>query len=111
MPDLAAAKEFYKKALQKETYFDEPSWVVFEVSDYQLWLVAKDAEENFEEANASGTALTYLHVADVKALYHQFIECGAKSVQSPSGPAGFLEAVVEDPWDNRLGIAATPGSY
>jgi len=36
--DLLAAKDFYARAFAVPPYFDEPTWVVFQIHTYQLWL-------------------------------------------------------------------------
>ena len=51
--DLSAAREFYSKSFGVKPYFDEPTWVVFQIHDYQLWLEPNDleAESVFEATN------------------------------------------------------------
>ena len=106
--DLQAAKQFYSKGFGLQTFFDEPGWVIFDIGNYELWLVPSDSTKEYPEVyerSHKPRELTYWGVKDVEAVYRRFIDLGAivrKSMRK-DGPA-FMLAIVEDPWGNKIGL-------
>ena len=99
--DLAHAKEWYAKVLQRQPYFDQPFYVGFNVGGFELGL-----DPN---ASASGAAVAYWGVEDARAAYDRLIELGATAhhdVQEVGG--GIKVASVRDPFGNVLGIIENP---
>lgn len=76
--DLLAAKDFYSKAFGSKPYFDEPTWVVFQIHDCQLWLEPDNLTEEsvYETTNSfykssKQIKLTFWSVPDVQAICNQ----------------------------------------
>lgn len=113
VPDLRAAKQFYSKAFGVETYFDEPGWIVFEVGGFQLWLVPANSTEEHPEvygnADKADHELTYWKVKDIDTVYQRFIELGGTVRKQIRGNStDFMEAIMEDPWENKIGLCQGP---
>jgi len=109
--DLSAAKEFYSKAFGLTTYFDEPTWVVFQIHDYPLWLEPDNltGESVYEATDhfykpSEPVKLTFWSVKDVQAICNRFKELGGTLYKSPNRNGPFIYAIVEDPWGNKLGL-------
>lgn len=109
--DLSVAKEFYSKSFGLNPYFDEPTWVVFQIHDYQLWLEPENLTgESVYEATDSfykqskQIKLTFWAVEDVQAICNRFKQLGGTLNKSPKKNEPFTYAVVEDPWGNKLGL-------
>lgn len=102
--DIEAAKEWYKKVLGIEPYFDEPFYVGFNVAGYELGLAQS------ESINPStGNASTYWGVENVKEEYERLISLGAKPHEEPSDVGGdIVVAAVTDPWGNIFGMIYNP---
>ena len=105
---LDEAKAFYSKAFEVETYFDEPTWVVFEIGDYQLWLVPADSTEEHPEVYGvvgKPSGITYWQVKNIDAVCQRFTDLGGSVRKTKKNQGPFMEAIVDDPWGNRLGLA------
>ena len=109
--DLSAAREFYSKSFGVKPYFDEPTWVVFQIHDYQLWLEPNDleAESVFEATNtfykpSDYKNLTHWIVDDVQEICNRFKELGGAIFKPPKKDGPFIDAIVVDPWNNKLGL-------
>ncbi len=104
-PDLAAAKEWYARALGVQPYFDEPFYVGFNVAGYELGL-------DPDPASATGTgnsAVAYWGVSDAAAALARLVELGATDrlgVQDVGD--GIRLASVIDPFGNVFGIIENP---
>jgi lactoylglutathione lyase len=61
IPDLAKAKEWYAEAFQTKPYFDEPFYVGFNISGYELGL-----DPDGTGVNKGDTAITYWGVEDIE---------------------------------------------
>src|SRR3954466_11832227 len=100
-PDLDRAKAWYAKVLGIEPYFDEPFYVGFNVSGYELGL---DPDASSTPGGKAG-AITYWGVVDAQAAYDRLISLGAterSAVQEVGG--GIRVASVLDPFGNIFGI-------
>ena len=111
VPDLETAKQFYSKVFEAETYFDEATWVIFEIGNYQLWLVpAESTEEHPEVYGAFGKpeGVRYWKVNDIDSVYKRFIDLGGTTHNITGKNSLFKEAIVADPWGNKIGLASGP---
>jgi lactoylglutathione lyase len=106
--DLKVARKFYSKTFGVKTYFDEPTWVIFEVGGNQLWLVPADStEEHPEVYGAIGKPdceFIYWKVKDINAVFQKFIDFGGAVHKRIRRDGPFMEAIVEDLWGNKLGL-------
>ena len=103
--DLAKAKAWYANVLSIQPYFDQPFYVGFKVSGYELGLVP--TPDAGEKRSPSGTA--YWGVADAHGTYQRLLDLGA----TPQEPVqdvgeGILIGAVHDPFGNVLGIIENP---
>src|SRR4051794_40367925 len=109
--DVAAARDWYARALGVEAYFvreveGTPVYAEFRIGDYQHELGIID--RRFAPQRASGEpggAITYWHVDDVRAAVDWLVELGATVYEKvvERGP-GFVTASVVDPFGNVLGV-------
>jgi len=103
--DLDKAKAWYSSVLGIEPYFDQPFYVGFNVSGYELGL---DPDMSGITVGAGGVA-GYWEVADCEAACNRLFELGA----SPHSPVqdvgeGIRVASVTDPFGNVIGIIENP---
>lgn len=104
-PDLGAAKEWYRRVLEIDPYFDEPFYVGFNVGGYELGIVPDPAAT--PDRVAAGVA--YWGVTDADAAYTRLIELGASGhdpIQDVGG--GIRIGAVRDPFGNLLGVIENP---
>lgn len=102
--DMAAATEWYSKALGISPYFNEPFYVGFNVGGYELGL-----HPQMEAASGGESVETYWGVADIQATFAHLIACGATEHEAPNNVGeGLWVAMVKDPWGNILGIIQNP---
>ncbi|MDZ7630398.1 MAG: VOC family protein [Gemmatimonadaceae bacterium] len=103
--DLAAAKAWYVRVLEREPYFDEDFYVGFNVGGFELGLVPEpDAPA---ERDAAGVA--FWGVGDAEAAYARLLSLGAvdhEPVQDVGG--GVKIGAVRDPDGNVLGVVENP---
>ena len=103
--DLAAAKDWYTRALGVQPYFDQPFYVGFNIVGYELGL-------DPDPSSATGTgssAIAYWGVADVESALARLIELGAidrLGVQEVGGDIRM--ASVTDPFGNVFGVIENP---
>ena len=101
-PDLDRAKEWYRKVLERDPYFDAPFYVGFSVGGFELGLLP-DAE-----AGQAGVQ-AYWGVPDADAEIARLQTLGA-SVHSPVTDVGdgIKVASVLDPFGNMFSIIENP---
>jgi predicted enzyme related to lactoylglutathione lyase len=107
-PDLDRAKEWYKKALGIEPYFDEPYYVGFEVGGYELGL---NPDVRNHEPGTAGTAggVAYWGVEDAAAAYAHLLAAGAAPHSPVADVGGGIQvATVLDPFGNVFGLIENP---
>lgn len=99
--DLQVAKEWWKRFLGFDPYFDEPFYVGFNVAGYELGLLP--------DANPSDGALTYWGVDDVSAAVNASIAAGATE-HSPAAEVGdgIVTATVRIPQGSIVGFIYNP---
>ena len=104
VPDLAKAKDWYKKAFETAPYFDEPFYVGFSVGGFELGLLP----EGKGDAEADNV-IAYWGVEDIQGRYDHFIQCGATEHEKPNNVGGeLMVASVRDPWGNVIGLIYNP---
>ncbi len=100
--DLAAARAWYARVLEREPYFDQPFYVGFNVGGFELGLVPDG------QACTDGPQPLW-GVADAAAALSRLIDLGAKPLESVTEVGeGIRVAAVVDPFGNRLGIIENP---
>ena len=108
--DVAAARDWYQKALGVEAYFAREingslAYVEFRIGDHQHELGIIDSRFASHPVGAPAGAVVYWHVDDVAAAVDQLVGLGAKVHDeiTERGP-GFVTASVVDPFGNLLGV-------
>ena len=103
--DLVRAKEFYREALGKEPYFDEPYYVGFDVDGTELGL---DPDVSKRPPGAGGT-VAYWRVADINLAWQHLTAIGAQSIELPHAVGVDLQtSIVADPFGNYIGLIQGP---
>lgn len=109
--DLHSAKQFYSLAFGMKPYFDEPTWVVFEIENYQLWLEPDDPwiESVYDQTDhllkdSRIDKITFWAVEDVEMICKRFTDQGGSIERSPTSDGPFTIAVVQDMWGNKIGL-------
>jgi catechol 2,3-dioxygenase-like lactoylglutathione lyase family enzyme len=100
-PDLAASKAWFTELLGFGPYFDEPFYVGFNVSGYELGL----------DPNADPTtgAQSYWGVADIAVAWAELIAAGATANTEITEPGdGIKVASVIEPGGSFLGLIENP---
>jgi len=104
--DLARAKVWYGEAFQVEPYFDEPFYVGFNVTGYELGLLPEEGAAGAKTANV----LSYWGVEDVEGSVQRLLALGAAAHEKPANVGGdIVVASVKDPWGNVIGLIHNPG--
>ena len=101
-PDLARGRDWYRKVLGIDPYFDEPFYVGFNVGGFELGLVPDG------EPSASGV-LVYWGVPDANQELTRLAALGAivhDAVKDVGG--GIKVASVRDPFGNLFGVIENP---
>jgi predicted enzyme related to lactoylglutathione lyase len=102
--DLAEAKEWYAKIFQVEPYFDEESYVGFNIAGYELGL-----QPEYLMAEKNDAVVSYWGVENVEAEYDRFIKLGAVGHEEPQNAGGeIIVATLKDPWENTIGLIYNP---
>jgi predicted enzyme related to lactoylglutathione lyase len=104
-PHLDVAKDWYRRALGIEPYFDQPFYVGFNVGSYELGL-----DPNAPPAPAdSGGPLAYWGVNAIDSALEHLLTVGA-SLHSAAQDVGdgIQVASVRDPIGNLLGLIENP---
>jgi predicted enzyme related to lactoylglutathione lyase len=103
--ELEKAKAWYSSVLGLQPYFDQPFYVGFNVSGFELGLVpAEDAKPNRAPAG-----IAYWGVVDAQAAHRRLIELGASGFEPIQDVGeGILIGAVRDPFGNVLGVIQNP---
>jgi lactoylglutathione lyase len=102
--DLDKAKEWYTKVLGVAPYFDQPFYVGYNVSGYELGLQPEEGQ-----IVKGNNTYTYWGVDDAHASYKRLLELGATALSEPQDVGdGIIVATVKDPWENIFGIIYNP---
>jgi predicted enzyme related to lactoylglutathione lyase len=101
-PDLARAKAWYARVLEREPYFDQPFYVGFSVGGFELGLLP-------DGVPGTTGSQTLWGVADARAAHARLLELGAKPLEPVTEVGeGIKVAAVIDPFGNRFGIIENP---
>lgn len=101
-PDLARGKEFYRRVLGCDPYFDEPFYVGFSVGGFELGLVPDG------EPGSIGVQV-YWGVADANAELARLAALGAAVHEPVKDVGGGIKvASVRDPFGNVFGLIENP---
>jgi len=103
--DIEKGKLWYSKVLGIEPYFDQPFYVGFNVSGYELGLQPDDTAAG---VRADG-AVAYWGVADAEAVFKELIALGS-TIHEPVQDvgSGIKVGTVKDPFGNIFGIIENP---
>ena len=103
--DLNVAKAWYSAAFQQKPYFDEPFYVGFNISGYELGL---DPNQAVATAGPGGS-VAYWRVAEIESAVQHFVSAGA-TVVTPIQDVGdgIKVATVADPFGNLIGVIENP---
>jgi predicted enzyme related to lactoylglutathione lyase len=103
--DIAKAKAWYSKVFGLEPYFDEPFYVGFNVSGFELGL---QPDETIPSSKTAGV-VTYWGVDDAHHSYQRLLDLGATEFEKPTDVGGdIIVAAVKDPWGNVVGVIYNP---
>jgi predicted enzyme related to lactoylglutathione lyase len=101
VPDLDRAKAWYTDVLGAPPYFDEPFYVGFSVSGYELGLMPGAAPDAPEKPRV----FCYFGVADAQAEYDRLVGMGGTALEPPHDVGeGIVVAAVRDPFGNPFGV-------
>ena len=99
--DVSRAKAWYAAAFQQQPYFDQPFYVGFNISGYELGL---DPNETVTGAGRGGV-VAYWRVADIGSAVGHFVATGAAPVTPVREVGdGIKVATVADPFGNVIGL-------
>lgn len=104
-PDLAQAKAWYSRAFGADPYFDEPFYVGFSISGYELGLLPDEGESRA----GPGGVVAYWGVENADRALAHLLGIGATphtAVEDVGG--GIRVAIVQDPFGNLLGVIENP---
>lgn len=101
VPDLARAKQWYAQWLGIEPYFDQPFYVGFDVSGFEIGL-----DPNVSEHPAGkGGGIGYWKVDDLDAEWQRLLAIGATAHHPPTAVGeGMRVAEVLDPFGTSIGL-------
>lgn len=103
--DLDRAKAWYTEMFGTGPYFDQPSYVGFNIAGYELGLMPDDTSPEEKSENV----LTYWGVGDIDAAMAAFLAAGATVHEEPVDVGEkIMCASVRDPWGNVIGLIDNP---
>lgn len=101
-PDLGRGKDWYRQALGREPYFDEPFYVGFEVGGFELGLIP-------DGSPGPNGVMVYWGTVDIDAELARLVGLGAEVHEPVKDVGGGIRvASVSDPFGNRFGIIENP---
>jgi len=104
-PDIEKAKAWYSRVLGIAPYFDQPFYVGFNVSGYELGL---DPDPSSTPGGTGGTVM-YWGVSDAQAALDRLLSLGATARSDVQDVGeGIKVATVLDPFGNIFGIIQNP---
>jgi predicted enzyme related to lactoylglutathione lyase len=104
--DLARAKAWYAEVFGVAPYFDEPFYVGFNVSGYELGLMP--VEPPLHQPGNRGV-VAYWGVDDAAAAHARLLSLGATELGAVQDVGGGIKvSMVADPDGNALGVIENP---
>lgn len=101
--NLERARDWYTEVLGFGPYFDEPFYVGFDVSGYELGLQPSDGKP------APSGVTVYWGVEDINAAHERLVSLGATAREDPVEVGeGIKVATVLDPFGNVFGVIENP---
>ena len=100
VPDLAKAKEWYRKALEKDPVYDTPFVVYFTIGSVSLILMPNRNPDSGSNENS----IAVWEVENIQAAYKRLLELGATQHSEISTFGKSQNAGVIDPFGNIIGI-------
>ena len=103
--DIDRGKQWYSQVVGIEPYFDQPFYVGYNVSGYELGLQPVESASG----EMSDGAVAYWGVENAEAAFGRLIELGATAHELVQDVGeGIKVATVKDPFGNVLGIIENP---
>ena|SRR5437588_391793 len=103
--DIEKGRAWYTEVLGLKPYFDQPFYVGFNVSGYELGLQPSE-ESSTEKADG---VVAYWGVENAEAAFNRAIALGANSHEPVQDVGeGIKVATVKDPFGNVFGIIENP---
>jgi predicted enzyme related to lactoylglutathione lyase len=100
--DIADATAWYRRVLERDPYFNEPYYVGFEVSGFELGLIP-------DGVPGSTGATAYWGTADIVEEVNRIVGLGAKIASPVTEVGGGISvATLEDPYGNLFGVIHNP---
>jgi predicted enzyme related to lactoylglutathione lyase len=100
---IDAGKSWYRAALDRDPYFDEPYYVGFSVGGFELGLVP-DGTPGTEGVRV------YWGVTDIAAEADRLVKLGGVIHEPVTDVGGGIKvAAVQDPFGNLFGLIENPG--
>lgn len=100
-PNLQESKEWWKKSLGKDPYFDDGGYVGFDVGGYELGLNSFSTELN--------GPITYIGVENGPSAIEELVSDGAKLFMGPMDVGGgIILANIESPTGEVFGVIFNP---
>ena len=103
-PDLAMARKWYAEAFGVAPYFDEPSYVGFEIGGFELGL-----NPDIKAATVGNNAVAYWGVNNIEDAHARLLAAGAQIREPVTDVGGDIKvASVADPFGNVIGLIQNP---
>lgn len=103
--DLSRAREWYSAVFQQKPYFDQPFYVGFNISGYELGL---DPNPTVNRPGRGGS-VAYWRVETIESAIQHCVAAGAIVVAAVQDVGeGIKVATITDPFDNLIGLIENP---
>lgn len=103
--DIKKATEWYSEAFGTTPYFNEPYYVGFNISGYELGLQPEEKPKGEKTENV----VAYWGVENIQLTFDRFISLGAIAHEEPHNVGGeIITATVKDPFGNLIGLIYNP---
>lgn len=103
--NIEEATEWYSKAFETASYFNEPYYVGFNIVGFELGL---QPEEN-PTTDKIESVVSYWGVNEIQETYDRLIKMGSTENEKPYNVGGeLMTATVKDPFGNVIGLIYNP---
>ena len=107
VPEVGAAKEWYRRFLESDPIFETPAGVIFQIGENSLSVVLGPAPLPED----SGRMSVYWEVDDVDKTFRRIIELGGRVHSEPGNVLKLRTAQAKDPFGNIIGLCGNiPGA-